>query len=55
MVKVRFRYSDGHFEVREFQTFRDGLKFVRESNQDIIEVLEITNWNKNETKRFMEL
>lgn len=55
MVKVRFKYSNGHYEIYEFNSVRDANEFANQSEDLITEIQLLGKKNNEPTKRFMEL
>lgn len=41
MVKVRFRYENGHFEIYEFPSMVEARIFANESEDKIVEILRL--------------
>ena len=41
MVKVRFRYENGHFEIYEFPSMVAARVFANESEDKIMEILRL--------------
>ena len=41
MIKVRFRFENGHFEIMEFSSMIEARQFANKSTEKFVEILQI--------------
>ena len=47
MIKVRFRFENGHFEIMEFASMNDARRFANTSPDKIVEILRLGETSSN--------